>query len=282
LPSFHVIRTAVLTVAFATAWLVAGAAHSDGPVVGWGANGYALLTPPPSVNGTSGTATAIAAGLHHSCAIQTGTGNVVCWGYDTDGEATPPAAVDGTTGTATAIAAGGSQMRPVAFGHTCAIQAITGNVVCWGDNGYGGQATPPPSVNGTTGTATVIAAGGIHSCAIQAGSGAVVCWGRNLFGQATPPPSVNGTTGTATAIAAGDNHSCAIQAGSGAVVCWGYDAYGESTPPASVNGTDGTATAIAAGGSHTLAIAAPEPTAALLSAASLGSLLLLARRSRPR
>src|SRR5262245_44317420 len=36
---------------------------------------------PSSVNGTSGTATAIAKGLQydHSCAIQSGTGAVVCW-----------------------------------------------------------------------------------------------------------------------------------------------------------------------------------------------------------
>ncbi len=43
------------------------------------------------MNGTYGTATAIAAGgLYHSCAIQAGTGNVVCWGDNSYGEATPP------------------------------------------------------------------------------------------------------------------------------------------------------------------------------------------------
>ena len=71
----------------------------------------------------------------------------------------------------------------------------SGPVVCW-DWDYYGQSTPPPSVDGTTGTATAIAAGGSHSCAIQAGTGAVVCWGDDDHGQATPPPSVDGTTGT--------------------------------------------------------------------------------------
>ena len=138
---------------------------------------------------------------------------------------------------------------------SCAIQAGTGAVVCWGANDSG-QATPPPSVDGTVGTASAIAAGAFHSCAIQAGTGAVVCWGDNASGQATPPPSVDGTAGTASAIAAGDCHSCAIQAGTGAVVCWGGDYLGQATPPPSVNGTAGTASAIAAGVAHSCAIQA--------------------------
>jgi hypothetical protein len=153
------------------------------------------------VDGTSGTASAIAAGTYQSCAIQAGTGAVVCWGNDVYGQATPPPFVDGTSGTASAIAAGGF--------HNCAIQTGTGAVVCWGNNDIG-QATPSPSVDGTSGTASAIAAGHSHSCAIQAGTGAVVCWGYNFYGQATPPPSVDGTAGTASAVAAGRNHTLAI------------------------------------------------------------------------
>ena len=82
----------------------------------------------------------------------------------------------------------------------------TGGVVCWGANGSG---DPPDSVNGTSGTASAIAAGGSHSCAIQAGSGAVVCWGSNFFGEATPPAAVDGTTGS-VAIAAGGRHTLAL------------------------------------------------------------------------
>jgi hypothetical protein len=72
--------------------------------------------------------------------------------------------VDGTTGTASAIEAGAW--------HSCAIQARTGNVICWGndDDVYGnyvGQATPPAAVDGTAGTAMAIAAGGGHSLAIR-------------------------------------------------------------------------------------------------------------------
>ena len=120
------------------------------------------------------------------------SGPVVGWGSGVDHR--PPA---------TDIAAGG--------GHSCAIQAGTGDVVCWGSNTYD-QATPPDAVNGISGTATDIAAGDFHSCAIQAGTGNVVCWGWDYSGQATPPDAVNGVLGTATNIAAGGYHTLAIVA----------------------------------------------------------------------
>ena len=82
---------------------VAGASYADGPVIGWGDNGHAW--PPASVDGTDGTASAISASMHHSCAIQAETGNVVCWGYDRYGKASPPPSVDGAEGTASAISA---------------------------------------------------------------------------------------------------------------------------------------------------------------------------------
>jgi len=227
-----------------------------GNVVCWGYDFWGQATPPDAVNGVSGTATRIAAGDSYFCAIQAGTGNVVCWGRDADGQATPPDAVNGVSGTATAIAAGSD--------HSCAIQAGTGNVVCWGsnhtyDNGTfpdSGQATPPDAVNGVSGTATDIAAGGRHSCAIQASTGKVVCWGWDSSGQATPPDPVNGVLGGATDITARSQHSCAIQASTGNVVCWGSDQYGQATPPDAVNGVSGTATAVVAGYRHSCGIQA--------------------------
>jgi hypothetical protein len=115
------------------------------------------------VDGTLGTASAIAAGADHSCAIQAATGNVVCWGDGAFAQTTPPSEVDGTTGTASAITAGA--------GHGCAIQSATGNVVCWGWDD-GGKATPPAEVNGTSGTALAVAAGGDFSLAIAVASAA--------------------------------------------------------------------------------------------------------------
>jgi len=81
----------LLTVLFCLAMTGAvDAAASDGPVICWGSDGDGRATPPDAVNGVSGTATDIAAGYGHSCAIQAGTGNAVCWGDDSDDQATPP------------------------------------------------------------------------------------------------------------------------------------------------------------------------------------------------
>jgi hypothetical protein len=216
-------------------------------VVGWGWDFYGQSTAPNAVNGVSGTATDIAAGRLHSCAIQAGRGKVVCWGSDEYGQATPPKAVNGSRGAATDIAAG--------LVHSCAIQADTGNVICWGENYYG-QAAPPDAVNGISGTASEISVGTDHSCAIQAGTGKVYCWGDDFFEQATPPDAVNGIAGTAIAIAAGHNHSCAIQADTNIAVCWGIDSIGETIVPDAVNGILGTAADITAGTDLSCAIQA--------------------------
>src|SRR5881396_2365054 len=105
----------------------------SGPAVGWGAGAS------PGI-----TASAIAVGGYHDCALQAATGAVVCWGENSQGAATPPDSVNGIAGTASAIAAGGD--------HSCAI-AGDGDVVCWGV-AASGTTTPPASVNGTLGTAS--------------------------------------------------------------------------------------------------------------------------------
>ncbi|MEW6684219.1 MAG: HYR domain-containing protein, partial [Nitrospirota bacterium] len=255
---------------------------ADGTVHCWGDNTYGKLgdgtnapfsTVPVSVSGMS-TATTIAAGVAHTCALLA-DGTVHCWGDNTygelgDGMNTPlsnvPVSVSGIS-TATAIATG-------AF-HTCALLA-DGTVHCWGDNTYGelgdGMNTPlsnvPVSVSGIS-TATAIAAGYDHTCALLA-DGTVHCWGRNGDGQlgdgtnapfSTVPVSVSGIS-TATAIAAGDLHTCALTS-DGTVECWGQNFYGQlgdgtnapSAVPVSVSGIS-TATAIATGQLHTCALLA--------------------------
>src|SRR6266516_2460581 len=131
----------------------------SGPAMGWGAGASSGIT-----------ASAIAVGGYHDCALQAATGAVVCWGENSQGAATPPDSVNGTLGTASAIAAGQY--------HSCAIRVGTDAIVCWGSN-VDGQSTPP------AGSASAIAAGGGHSCAIRLDTGAVVCWGSNGYGQAT-------------------------------------------------------------------------------------------------
>jgi hypothetical protein len=62
-------RTFPVALSLCLAVLAASAARGAGPVVGWGDNVFGQATPPPSVDGTAGTASAIATGWYHSLAI---------------------------------------------------------------------------------------------------------------------------------------------------------------------------------------------------------------------
>jgi len=191
---------------------------------------------PVAVRGIS-TATAVAAGGEHSCALLTG-GAVQCWGDNSwgqlgDGSSTEysstPVPVTGIS-TATALALAGQ--------HSCALLA-SGAVRCWGNNAYGqlGNGTTtdsntPVTVHGI-GSATVVAGGGEFSCALLA-SGAVQCWGSNYWGQlgngssteySSIPVPVTGIS-TAVAVIAGGYHACAALR-SGSVKCWGLNLDGQ-------------------------------------------------------
>jgi hypothetical protein len=150
------IRSAAALVVLGLALVAGGPVAAEGPIVAWGNNYSGQMTLPAS---WGGSATAIAAGVTHSCAIQAGTRAVVCWGHDYWGESTPPPSVNGSSGAATDIAAGAA--------HSCAIRAGSRAVVCWGSD-LNGRATPPPSVNGVAGTASAISAGSGHTLAIYA------------------------------------------------------------------------------------------------------------------
>jgi alpha-tubulin suppressor-like RCC1 family protein len=220
------------------------------------------------------TATAIAAGFGHSCAL-TRAGSVECWGWNRDGQLgdgttsdrLTPVDVSGLRSGVTAIAAGGT--------HTCALMG-TGGVKCWGNNEAGqlGDGTTsdrstPVDVSGLSGGVTAIAAGGADSCALVS-SGAVKCWGWNGYGQLgdgttsgrLTPVDVAGLGGRATAIAAGGNDSCALMS-TGRVKCWGWDYYGQlgdgrpafqQSTPVEVSGLSGGVVAIALGEYHTCAV----------------------------
>jgi hypothetical protein len=79
---------------------------------------YGQTDPPDSVDGTDGTALAIALGDYHSCAIRTDNRGVVCWGLNEAGQATPPPTVNGVWGKADAVSAGSYQT--LAIRHTVA------------------------------------------------------------------------------------------------------------------------------------------------------------------
>jgi alpha-tubulin suppressor-like RCC1 family protein len=257
--------------------------------------------------GTGRTATAIAAGSNHTCALLDNA-SVKCWGYNNKGQlgldstahmgrtsgsmAALPSIDLGTGRTATAIAAGHS--------HTCAL-LDNASVKCWGLNDKGqlgldstsdkgddsGEMALLPTVNlGTGRTATAIAAAGdgTHTCALL-DNASVKCWGYNSFGQLgidntthmgdntgemAVLPTVNlGAGRTATAITVGQYHTCALL-DNASVKCWGMNTYGQlglgntthmgdgsgemAVLPTVNLGTGRTATATAAGNYHTCAL----------------------------
>jgi alpha-tubulin suppressor-like RCC1 family protein len=190
---------------------------------------------PVTVSGIS-TATAIATGDYHSCALLA-SGSVQCWGWNQSGElgngtnnpVPTPETVIGIS-TATAIAAGHRD--------TCALLA-SGAVQCWGFNNYGelGNGTTtdsnvPVTVSGITDATAIAVSEYGFSCALLA-TGTVQCWGYNYDGQlgngtgidSPTPVMVSGIT-NATSITTGYDHACAVLA-TGTVQCWGRNLWGQ-------------------------------------------------------
>ena len=151
--------------------------------------------------GAGRTATAIAAGANHTCAILDDA-SVRCWGAgfggqlgygntDTIGDDETPGTVGpidlGAGRTATALTTGAD--------HTCA-ELDDGTVRCWGSGlsgqlGYAnsdtvGAGETPGTVGtvdlGTGRTATALTGGGVHTCALL-DDGTVRCWGDGTEGQ---------------------------------------------------------------------------------------------------
>ena len=213
----------------------------------------------PIALGTGRTATQVAAGENHSCALLD-NGTVKCWGDNYLGQLrgrssepvgdapnemgnSLPTVSLGAGRTATALAAGGD--------NTCAI-LDDGTLRCWGSglSGQLGQSSANGLIDlGTGRTAVAVAVGGIgvpasgsHVCAIL-DTGDVKCWGHNGTGglglgdtadrgddageMGDNLPTVDlGTGRTATAIAAGVRHTCALL-DDGQVRCWGANAQGQ-------------------------------------------------------
>ena len=208
--------------------------------------------------GEGRTATAISAGMGHTCVVLD-DGSVRCWGYGENGalgyadtasigDDEPPGSVGpvnlGAGRTATAISAGGD--------FTCVV-LDDGTVRCWGlalDGrlGYGnteriGDDETPGSVGpidiGAQRTATAISAGMRGTCALLDDK-TVRCWGEGregalgyangqYVGDNETPGSVGpvdlGSPGGATAISAG-RHTCAVL-DLGSVRCWGASTKGQ-------------------------------------------------------
>ena len=203
--------------------------------------------------GAGRTATALAVGDYHTCAVLD-DGTVRCWGYGNEGQLgyasrnhvgdnEHPSELGpvniGVGRTATAITAGGN--------HTCALRD-DGTVLCWGLGEYGqlgNGGTASIGDNEQPGDRTVdlggqpaiaVTAGAFHSCALLA-DGSVRCWGLGGNGQlgygatsAVIDPATRADPvdlgGQAKAITAGASHTCAVLT-DGAVRCWGLNDLGQ-------------------------------------------------------
>jgi alpha-tubulin suppressor-like RCC1 family protein len=223
--------------------------------------------------GSGRTATAIATGDSHTCAILDNE-SIKCWGAnasgqlglgDTDNRGDNSSKMGdnltivdlGTGRTARAISAGDR--------HTCAI-LDDASLKCWGENGNGqlglgagisnrGDGSGEMGDNltainlGSGRTATSITTGTGYTCVLL-DDDSVKCWGRADYGQLgagkteeynepNASPIDLGTGITATAIASGYFHTCAILDNS-SIKCWGRNDSGQLGIGDTGNRGDGT------------------------------------------
>jgi alpha-tubulin suppressor-like RCC1 family protein/outer membrane protein OmpA-like peptidoglycan-associated protein len=212
--------------------------------------------------GAGRTATAIAAGNLHTCALLD-NGTVHCWGGNTSGQLgyghTAAIGDDETLDTVGPVNLGPGRTATAitgGVGHTCAV-LDDGTVRCWGRSlagelGYAttasvGDNETPDSIGpvnlGAGRTATSITASGVggagHTCALL-DNGTVRCWGNgssgrlgygntaNIGDDETPDtvgPVNLGPERTATAVTTGSGHTCALL-DDGTVRCWGTGSFG--------------------------------------------------------
>jgi len=201
----------------------------------------------------------ITVGGAHSCALTNPDSTAFCWGVNGDAASPSGPAIPfgqlGTFATTEMCGAftcstvpiaviGGHKFIAIAGGanHTCASEAGTGQVYCWGrgnrgqlGNGATDSSATPVAVSGGF-TSLTITAGGLftgHTCGISLSSGAAFCWGDNSFGQLGDGTTTDRLTPVAVAsgliftdISAGQAHTCAV-ANTGALYCWGRNFFGQ-------------------------------------------------------
>jgi alpha-tubulin suppressor-like RCC1 family protein len=164
---------------------------------------------------------------------------VDCWGYNYYGQL----GNDSTTNSSIPVEVqdlGGTPVKIVAGGeHTCVLLS-SGQIQCWGYNGYGqlgnggtSNSLVPVYVEDLATTAVDVSAGFDFTCAVLS-NGGVQCWGYNSYGElgddsttssSYPVYAISSGEGV-TSVSAGYDSACALF-GSGEVECWGYNYYGQ-------------------------------------------------------
>lgn len=156
---------------------------------------------PPVALGTGRSATAIALGYAHSCALLD-DGEVKCWGFNNHGQLglgdTQSRGIDSSLmGDALPAVPLGQAARAITAGlyHTCALLE-DGAIKCWGQNDAGqlglgdlddrgdapGEVAALAPIDLGVGQSALAIDAGSHTCAILA-SGAIKCWGPNAAGE---------------------------------------------------------------------------------------------------
>jgi len=241
----------------------------------------------PALVGLGGaTATAVAVGAVHTCAVMTDT-TVKCWGRGEfgrigDGNAAAtdrflPMTVCADSGCSTNLT--GVASLALSYEASCALKT-DGTVWCWGDNNDWQLGTDPStSVTGSTYARQVpnlssiksISSGDYHTCVIKSDD-TPWCWGTGSMGQlgngsfstSVPSAVTLAGVGTVKAIAGGYGHTCVIKSDD-VVGCWGSNWFGETgsgtltmyetslvTPQ--VGGVDVTAKAVSITGNSTCVV----------------------------
>ena len=188
--------------------------------------------------GSATTATAVAVGMSHTCAL-TSAGGVKCWGDNYNGELGDGTVTERHDPVDVTRLRSGVQAIAVGDYFSCAL-TDAGAVKCWGYNGFGqlGDGTTrdrhtPVGVAGLSKGVVAIAAGSTHACALANG-GAVRCWGSNgsgALGNGTAsgrrsPAGVMGMASGVTTITAGLDYTCALTS-PGGVKSWGDNGMGK-------------------------------------------------------
>jgi alpha-tubulin suppressor-like RCC1 family protein len=209
--------------------------------------------------GSGRTATAIAIGGSHTCALLDNFA-IKCWGLNDSGQLGQndldsrgdSSGEMGDNLDVIDLRSPGRTAASITTGarHTCVL-LDDNNTKCWG-RGHVGQLghgktsdlDSPPNLSiqlGTGRTATAIEAGNFHTCAVLDNS-SIKCWGLNDSGQLGQGGTSNlgdntneinglpavdlGAGKNARAISAGDSHTCAVL-DDASLKCWGKNESGQ-------------------------------------------------------